>query len=227
MNSPHSIPVSRGEATREALIVSALETFSTNGFDSVSTRELAKLANVNQALIGYHFGSKKGLYLAVFEYIVQRIKINICPKVEPVIALLQAPPKTPSALERQKTYLPPLLDIVDSILSMMLSPETKLWAQLILREQSHPTEAFDYLYEAYIGQVLGVLAELVYQLHGQKNRHEARLIAIGIVGQVFVWRAAKASVMQFLLKDSLDEKSIVEIKNIVRKNITAQLLHQE
>lgn len=227
MNSPHSPPLSRGEATREALIISALETFSTNGFDSVSTRELAKLANVNQALIGYHFGSKKGLYLAVFEYIVQRIKINIWPKVEPVIALLQAPPKTPSALERQKTYLPPLLDIVDSILSMMLSPETKLWAQLILREQSHPTEAFDYLYEAYIGQVFGVLAELVYQLHGQKNRHEARLIAIGIVGQVFVWRAAKASVMQFLLKDSLDEKSIVEIKNIVRKNITAQLLHQE
>lgn len=225
MDLTQSTQSPRGEATREALIISALQTFSARSFDSVTTRELAKLAGVNQALIGYHFGSKKGLYLAVFEHMVKRIKMNVWPKVEPIIAMLQENQKTSSAGERQKIYLPPLLDIVEAMLSMMLSPENRLWAQLILREQSQPTEAFDYLYEAYIGQMLNVLTELVYRLHDKKNVHEARLVAISIVGQVFVWRAAKASVMKSLQKNSLDEKSIAEIKKSVRKNITAQLLH--
>ena len=81
-------PLVRGDATREALISSATELFSAQGFSSVSTRELAERSGINQALIGYHFGNKEGLYLAVFEHIRDRVRERVGPMAEAARALL-------------------------------------------------------------------------------------------------------------------------------------------
>ncbi|HEX6141368.1 MAG TPA: TetR family transcriptional regulator, partial [Geminicoccaceae bacterium] len=50
----------RGEATRERLLLAAIDVFGRRGFEA-STRELAGAAGVNLAAIPYHFGSKHGL----------------------------------------------------------------------------------------------------------------------------------------------------------------------
>jgi AcrR family transcriptional regulator len=41
--------------------------FSDNGFDGASTRMISGEAGVNMAMLNYYFGSKEGLFLAVFE----------------------------------------------------------------------------------------------------------------------------------------------------------------
>jgi AcrR family transcriptional regulator len=41
--------------------------FPERGFDGVSVEDLAARARVNKALISYHFGGKRGLYVAVLE----------------------------------------------------------------------------------------------------------------------------------------------------------------
>lgn len=51
--------------TREKLVEAATPLFAWKGFTGVSIRELAKAADVNSALISYHFGGKEGLYAAV------------------------------------------------------------------------------------------------------------------------------------------------------------------
>ena len=56
----------RGNASRDALIRAGLRVFSRIGFDAARTRDIAVEAGVNQALIAYHFGGKRGLYLAIF-----------------------------------------------------------------------------------------------------------------------------------------------------------------
>ena len=55
------------EATdsREVILQTASRLFAEKGFEAVSIRELSKEANVNIAMIAYHFGSKEGLFKAI------------------------------------------------------------------------------------------------------------------------------------------------------------------
>ena len=55
------------EATRRALLAAGARLFPEKGFDGVSVEDLARRAGVNKALISYHFGGKRGLYVAVLE----------------------------------------------------------------------------------------------------------------------------------------------------------------
>jgi AcrR family transcriptional regulator len=65
-------------ATRQALVDAATELFAESGFDGVSIDSLAARAGVNKALVSYHFGGKRGLYVAalgsVFADLAGRIK---------------------------------------------------------------------------------------------------------------------------------------------------------
>lgn len=55
------------DATRRALLDAAAALFPETGFDGVSVEDVAARAGVNKALISYHFGGKRGLYVAVLE----------------------------------------------------------------------------------------------------------------------------------------------------------------
>ena len=54
-------------ATRQALLRAGAELFSERGFDGVPIDDVALRAGVNKALISYHFGGKRGLYVAIIE----------------------------------------------------------------------------------------------------------------------------------------------------------------
>ena len=54
-------------ATRHALMRAGSELFSERGFDGVPIEDLAGRAGVNKALVSYHFGGKRGLYVAILE----------------------------------------------------------------------------------------------------------------------------------------------------------------
>jgi len=54
-------------ATRRALLEARAHLFPRGGFDGVSIEDLAERAGVNKALVSYHFGGKRGLYVAGLE----------------------------------------------------------------------------------------------------------------------------------------------------------------
>lgn len=76
------------QSTKEKILQTALELFATQGFDATSTRQIAQKAGANLSAISYHFGSKEGLYKAVFLRCFECIK-NI---------IKNAPPKPLDAL---------------------------------------------------------------------------------------------------------------------------------
>jgi AcrR family transcriptional regulator len=54
------------DATKARLLNAAERLFAEHGLDAVSVRSIAAAAHVDVALINYHFGSKLGLFKAVF-----------------------------------------------------------------------------------------------------------------------------------------------------------------
>jgi AcrR family transcriptional regulator len=54
------------ERTRDRILRTAERLFAEKGFNEVSVRDIAAAAQVNFALIGYHFGSKEGLLSDVY-----------------------------------------------------------------------------------------------------------------------------------------------------------------
>ena len=60
------------EATRAAILQSALLIFSERGFDGGSTRDIAAHAGVHHALIKYYFGSKDTLWRAAVTFLFER-----------------------------------------------------------------------------------------------------------------------------------------------------------
>lgn len=53
--------------TRERILGSAEQLFAERGYEGASVRRIALGAGVPIALVNYHFGSKEGLYRAIFE----------------------------------------------------------------------------------------------------------------------------------------------------------------
>src|SRR3989442_12893705 len=52
-------------APREALLAAGAELFAERGYDGVPVTAIAQRAGVNKAMINYHFGGKRKLYLAI------------------------------------------------------------------------------------------------------------------------------------------------------------------
>ncbi len=69
--APETVKQRDADATRQRLLDAALASFSTRGFDASSTRQIETMAGVKRGLIGYHFGSKKELWIAAADYIMR------------------------------------------------------------------------------------------------------------------------------------------------------------
>ncbi|MGE0971711.1 TetR/AcrR family transcriptional regulator [Klebsiella sp. WOUb02] len=71
-------------STKSLILRAALHCFSQNGFDRTTTRMIAKSAGVDIALIGYHFGSKEHLWLAVIDKLCEKQK-NLIIQIQNII----------------------------------------------------------------------------------------------------------------------------------------------
>ena len=214
---------SRGDQTREALIDAAIEIFGRDGFRAASTRSIADAAGVNQALIGYHFGGKPGLYLAVFDRISRQVEQYLGPVAQAIEAQLEQPASAGSEqpLSRCIGFMHQL---TDALVATFLAPESAAWAGLILREQQDPSAAFDRLYSGVMRRLLSLLTRLVAQIRGaDPDATENRLLSQTIIGQALVFRSARATVLRHLGWQEIGAEQITTIQAVVRRNVTAML----
>jgi AcrR family transcriptional regulator len=61
------------KTTSDKIIKAASRVFAEEGFQGASVRKIVARADVNQAAINYHFGSKEGLYRAVLQTALQAL----------------------------------------------------------------------------------------------------------------------------------------------------------
>ena len=79
-------------ATREALLAAGRTLFAERGYDGVPVATIAQTASVNKAMINYHFGGKRKLYLAIVTATFEDI-------VAGVERLAQSPRPAPEVLQ--------------------------------------------------------------------------------------------------------------------------------
>ena len=78
-------------STKSRIIAAAIEAFANDGYEGASTRQIATLANENQGLITYHFGSKENLWKAALDSLFGSFRDELERRAE---VLVDADPST-------------------------------------------------------------------------------------------------------------------------------------
>lgn len=122
---------------KERLLNQAETLFAQKGYHAVTVREITEAARCNLAAVNYHFGSKRNLYLEVFRSRwIPRAKL-VFDSFEAALDGLEGPSVTETIRALAKAF-------VDGPMS---EEHRRHHYQLMARELSHPSEAFDLVAE--------------------------------------------------------------------------------
>jgi AcrR family transcriptional regulator len=215
MDNP-SKPTPRGDATRDALVEAATEVFARDRFRSANLREIAGLAKVNPALVGYHFRNKEGLYLAVFERMVGQLREIAAPWLAAMDAALAADAPREACLEA-------ILQFLDRMFVHTVQ-ENPAWGELIVQELQTPTAAFDCLFQGLMERAVDGLSALLARLRPQDPPERRRLLAASLITQVAVVRISRTPVRRLMGWDVIGPAEREAMRALVRRNTTLIIL---
>ena len=63
-------------STKQKILVAAREVLNDQGFSGLSTRAVSEAAGTQMSQIRYHFGSKDGMVLALYEYMTEELLVR-------------------------------------------------------------------------------------------------------------------------------------------------------
>lgn len=170
----------RGEDTRRRILKTAIEAFAAEGYQGVSTRQLAEQAGVNLPAIQYYFGSKEGLYRAAIGHIIGQIEERMAPVAERVTSALAG--KNPSRAE----LLALLHELLGAFAALVVGGEHLESRRLLFaRAEIECTAALDALHESGMRQVAEPCMALIGRLIGRPARDEKTVLrTLIILGQI-------------------------------------------
>ena len=138
------------QETRERLLEEAARLFAARGFARVTVRDICEAARANVAAVNYHFQGKDGLYHAVVQTAIDRMRGT----TDTIVAAGRG--RAPE--ERLTSYIAIFLQRVTEMRDNWIH-------QLMVRELTEPTAALDLVVQQvleprmnYLG---GIIAELI------------------------------------------------------------------
>lgn len=157
---------SASEQTRARLLEAARETFSQNGFQGATVREICRRAEANVAAVNYHFGSKDGLLSEA---------LNFDPLKDMQLANVDA-----AECPRIRLQL-----FIHEFMSMLLDEKNaSSQCRIMARELADPTPALDQIVREAIAPLHEFLGKLVMEVVGEKiSKALLRRCVNSIVGQ--------------------------------------------
>lgn len=172
------------------LIEVAIEQFGHNGMSAVGTRAIADAAGMQMSAITYHFGGKQGLYRACAEHIAARLSDYLAP----VLTLAEAREAESGGAAGARAAL---LALLGGMATVMMRDEIAPISRFVVREQMSPTPAFDIIYDGAMRRVVEHMGVLVQRVAGGAlSTEELRVRSIALLGQVFVFRFARAALLR-------------------------------
>lgn len=139
-----------GDAEKK-LLAAAAKLFAQNGFDSVSTRDISREAELNISLISYYYGGKEGLYKAVILDFANKVEELLDQNLEDFVP--------------EKISRPSFLALMRNILASMVTfkfanPNLFILLQReMLDQMPYARDIFDQLFPHLAGKVIGIFKE--------------------------------------------------------------------
>lgn len=213
---------SRGHATRQALIEAGCRLFGEKGFHACSTREIAKYAGTNQALIGFHFGGKEGLYSAVLDCVEQQLYEKLMPTPETLERLRQVDDKKEATV-----CLQAIGEMIDNLVEVLIDPELEMWVRVILQEQQGDSPDHERVFTNFAAPHFDFLFGLVSRVHADRGEAENRLTTVILIGQILAFRPAQSLILKHMRWSSFGPEEVRAIKQAVRANTTLPFTHPD
>jgi TetR/AcrR family transcriptional regulator, regulator of cefoperazone and chloramphenicol sensitivity len=161
--------------TRNRLLETAGEIFAERGFERATVREICHKAAANVAAVNYHFGDKRELYTAVFEY-----------------AQNWADREFPLDLPMDVSPAEQLRYFIRQFLRRLLDRGRPSWhGRLLAREMSEPTGALTTLLDREIRPRMTALQKILNEVEGELPPRVAAKCAASIMGQMLHYQFAR------------------------------------
>jgi AcrR family transcriptional regulator len=204
-------------ATYSRLLDVAIEHFGRFGLSGASTRAIAGEAGTPMSAITYHFGGKDGLYLASARHIGAQMAERLAP------AAADAGHAHTDDADRQSARQA-LHAIYAHVATVLTGIETASLARFIVPEQADPTEAFTIIYDDMMSPLLDRITGLLKAVaRGKLEDREARLRAVALMGQVLVFRVARATVLRATGWTDIGPDEQELIRRIIAEHLDAVL----
>lgn len=176
VDSPVPAEKPAGVEPRERILSAAGQEFAERGYEAATVRDICLAAGVNLAAVNYYFGDKQRLYIESVKHAHEQRAGQV-----------PLPEWTAGTPPQRK-----LRDFVGNLLERMLGFGQPPWqVRLMMREVLHPTDACRELVEDYVRPRFALLVSILDELvDGRLSQTELRRVALSIIGQCFLYRAA-------------------------------------
>nr|WP_320132088.1 TetR family transcriptional regulator [uncultured Holophaga sp.] len=173
---------------RTRLIHAAVRVFAIKNFEGATTREIAKLAEANIALIQYHFKGKEGLYLEALRWIFETGSAHM--DKLPELAPPDAPQVRGRTVKALRAYLRIMVTsacITHRLMAEDHGPEVaeaahQLWSREFVT--LHPV-ARDFILEA-ITPFIEFLKGCIQRLRPDLSEQEGQFMGMSVQGQLML-----------------------------------------
>lgn len=206
--------MNKGEDTKTTLLEVAGELFAQHGFGGVSVRAIAEKARANVAAVSYHFGSKDNLYAEALRHAVRDLEgVGL----EPWVA-------DPGRFKTPESLAALLRHIVFTRFHAYFSPAMPSWhTTLILRSFLEPSPALQALVQRVFAPDFEVVEAILRRAKPTLSAMEARLAALGMVGQIVFFGFAETPILMLLGKPHYDRAFLDAAARTVTDSVLAVL----
>lgn len=204
----------RSNETRAKMIHKAIEVFGALGYQGASTRALAERAEVNLAAIPYHFGGKRGLYLAAAQAIADYAR----ERMEPVIVRLRDVDRA----DRDTR----IDEALSSFFCLVVGgSEPEAWISFFIRCERDADDAFRMIYEEAVFRFERALAETVAEEIGCDAGDESLRIRVAIViASIANVRTLRNMTLSSLGWDQFTPDRLEQLEGAIRQFALGELL---
>ena len=182
-------PNKKNTQTRDRLLEVAEMLFAQKGYDAVSVREITTAAHCNLAAVNYHFGNKQALYLNVF-------RERWMSRAQRILAYFEKD----LADHNETSPAVVIQSLTEALIKGPLTDEERLCHfQLMIREMTKPTEAFEIVTQETMKPSLVRLGQLLHPYLKENMDEEHTLLNIlSIIAMVIYFNFARMPVSKII-----------------------------